>query len=403
MKIACISEFNVAGGSGYTTIAQQVAGGLGRRGHDVVVCALNYQGQEHRLPVHACPSEPGSLLRHVMMIKTAYAPDVLLGIGDIVDHCNWAQVMEFGLPYAGIFPLESDPLIHPSEWTTVIDRMGAALVETEWATKLCQDCGLAARYLPVGIDTEFWRPPTPDERAAVRKREDWEDKFIVFSVCDNHERKNLPAMWATVALLLGHRFAWPPAGKRRPILHGPIYDDVRLVVKTKRRPTHIGFQTWNLNDYFQLHNQTQFFQFEKQAGMTDAQLREIYWGADCYLQLSKAEGLCLPVMEAMACALPVVATDAGGMAENLADGRGYLVPAEYSYIDPFGNQTRRFASPVQAATMIQSIRVEPEGAQARVDAALAWARSRTWDKALDVVEEALNAITEKPEQPAGTA
>jgi len=62
-----------------------------------------------------------------------------------------------------------------------------------------------------------------------------------------------------------------------------------------------------------------------ERGMPQRDLWALYAIADVYLQPSKAEGLGLPVMDAMCCKLPVVATDTGALTELLADGRGWLI------------------------------------------------------------------------------
>lgn len=61
----------------------------------------------------------------------------------------------------------------------------------------------------------------------------------------------------------------------------------------------------------------------------DEQFRELLGGFDIYCQPSRAEGLCMTAIEAMACELPVVASDIDGLSESVVDGEtGYLVPPD---------------------------------------------------------------------------
>ena len=58
---------------------------------------------------------------------------------------------------------------------------------------------------------------------------------------------------------------------------------------------------------------------------TQATIRAVYRQCDAWLWPSRREGFGLPILEAMACRTPVIATPAGA-APELIDGNGYLVP-----------------------------------------------------------------------------
>lgn len=50
-----------------------------------------------------------------------------------------------------------------------------------------------------------------------------------------------------------------------------------------------------------------------------------YWAADCLIQPSRAEAICLPILEAMACGKPVITTNYSGMTAFCDKDNSYLV------------------------------------------------------------------------------
>jgi glycosyltransferase involved in cell wall biosynthesis len=61
--------------------------------------------------------------------------------------------------------------------------------------------------------------------------------------------------------------------------------------------------------------------------LDDASLAALYRGADAFVLPYRAEGFCMPLIEAMACGKPVIATGEGPAVEFCSAEEGYLLPA----------------------------------------------------------------------------
>jgi glycosyltransferase involved in cell wall biosynthesis len=112
---------------------------------------------------------------------------------------------------------------------------------------------------------------------------------------------------------------------------------------------------------------------------SDDQLRAIYSSCAAWLFASRCEGFGLPILEAMACRTPVIATPAGAAPELLSAGGGILVPPE---------------DPQAMAEAIKQVCSLPEARwRALANAAAAIATRFTWDHATDEFEAALRRIS----------
>ena len=108
------------------------------------------------------------------------------------------------------------------------------------------------------------------------------------------------------------------------------------------------------------------------------EMRHLYAAADAWLFASRHEGFGLPILEAMACRTPVIATPAGAAPELIAQGGGILTKPE---------------DPADMAAAIERIAAMKESEwQALSDAAYATATRYTWDDAADLFEQALLQI-----------
>jgi glycosyltransferase involved in cell wall biosynthesis len=133
-----------------------------------------------------------------------------------------------------------------------------------------------------------------------------------------------------------------------------------------------------------------------ERGMPVADLWRMYAASDVFLITPKAEGAGLPILEAMAVGLPVLGTDCCAVKEHLSDGRGFLIPWEFKYIDPFMNGNRYFASRELGAQILGSVYDKIQCGDEMIvsvrNAALKYVESRRWSGTASKFEEVLNKI-----------
>ena len=110
-------------------------------------------------------------------------------------------------------------------------------------------------------------------------------------------------------------------------------------------------------------------------------IKDIYASADAWLFASRSEGFGLPILEAMACRTPVIATPAGAAPDLLAGGGGMLVPHE----DPAA----------MAAAIEQICQMDNPSWRMLSDKAYNTAARYTWDDAATLFEAALQRAREK--------
>lgn len=137
----------------------------------------------------------------------------------------------------------------------------------------------------------------------------------------------------------------------------------------------------------------------------DDDLPGLYTACHCLVQPYRGEGFCLPIAEAMACGLPVIATGHGPALDYCNDENAFLIPArivrfrerrigDLETVDyPF------LAEPNLAALrrLLRRVLDHPDEAQTRATAGLGYVRSRlTWDHAVRAVETRLAELRHRP-------
>ena len=373
-KVVYISELDFHG-SGYSHITIGLCTGLARRGHDVKVLAFTYKGEEHEFPFSVIPVDnPQEIVASLHNLVYVWKPDVIVVALDIPFQERFIQhFAQYNIPYIAITPLESDPLT--MSWAMTLMQARKTFFISEFGAEEARKVGIEADHLQIGVDTESWRMPSPEERKMIRKSlfgiEN--DTFIILTVADNQERKNLSA-----AMKIISRF------KKE------ITEDFRYVLVT-RQNLQIGWKLTDMATEYEIFDKTIIFDRMRQDGISFKELWSIYASADCLLLPSKGEGLGMPVLEAMSVGVPVVGTDAGAITEHIQRGGGWLIKPEYVHRDPYGNENRYYAGIDSGLDCLVCVHNGMD-VKGTIQRAREYVESRTWDIPSDQLSEAINEV-----------
>ncbi len=262
----------------------------------------------------------------------------------------------------GFTMLEVDRL--PPEWVQQANQMHAVWTPTAWSAAMFAASGVTRpiHVVPLGVDTDVFCP-------AAAPRPLLRDLTIFVSVFEWGIRKGwdvlLDAYAAAftandpVLLLLKVDCREPAANPLR-----------EMQQRLPERTAPIGI----------IYNQT----------LRGEQLAALYQLADCLVMPTRGEGWGMPVLEAMACGIPAIATDWSAPTAFLDGSNGYplpirgLVPADSSsryYRDA------QWADPDPAALteLLRHVAANPTERQQRGVAARATAQHWTWARAVDAV------------------
>ena len=326
-KIAVLSDFSFKG-SGYFNIIVPLCTNLASYGHEIKAVGLGYFGEAHNLPFSIIPAT-GYGDAHAMLnnLKFQWGAEILLVALDIPRQKIFIDLAKkLGIKIISIVPLENPPLT--MSWAFLLQQSDKVFFISQLGADEGIKAGVdTAEHLLVGMDTQAWRMRTPEEYESGRKTFNIsDDTLVVLTIADNQERKNL--------------------SKAMEIVSGVKKAGVKVkYILVTRENSDVG---WNLRDYaLDMNIASELMIFER--GMTFGELYALYAISDVFLLTSKAEGLGMPVMEAMSIGVPVVATACGAMPELLVgdvigESRGFLMDTEYTQIDPWGNSRRDFPS-----------------------------------------------------------
>ena len=371
MKIAVITDADLRG-SGYKNLSFPLLDGLTELGHEIIVTGLGYRGEEHHHKFSVIPARDfNEIFAMLQNLVNEWKFDVLLTLLDVpLQERILQQLQNRPFKYVGVMPIEADPLC--MTWAMVLMQMDKAFIISEFGTHEAEKMGVInAEHLRVGIDTEAWRMPEEGEREKLRKALGYdEDDFIILTIADNQERKNLSKGFEIISKVYEE------------------HKNVKHILGT-REHNLVGWKLRDLAQHFGINQIVSIYE----RGISFKELWSLYAISDCFFLPSKAEGLGIPLLEAMAVGVPCVTTKCTAMTELIGVDRGYLIDYDYVYVDCFGNGNRYFASHEHGTEIIKRM-ITSGKPDHIITNAREYVENRKWKEPIDQLHEALESLLE---------
>ena len=350
--------------TGYAMSCREILRALDRAGVRAAYRYVYGPGTPFPLPE---PEKSGDYLLDVLRRRPAGrrpGVSVVYGQGDVFERGAGRRRIGFTM-------LEVDGF--PREWVRQANRLDEVWVPTEFNRRGFLESGLKVpiSVVPLGVDSNYFHP-------GIRGHPNPAGEFVFLSNFEWGERKG-PEMLLTAF--------------NREFTAG---EPVRLVCKVTNRDP--GVHVLDAIARLGLARNGGRLSILFNREFPYAELGSLYRSADCYVSASRGEGWDMPLMEAMACGLPAIATDWGAHQEFVHAGIAYplrvarTVPAVakcpyyegFSWAEPDGEHLRHLLRHV-VQNRDEAKRI---GAAAAREMASRW----SWDGTANRIVERLKAL-----------
>src|SRR5687768_397249 len=146
------------------------------------------------------PKTDGMGLRTALEAIEDFAPDVIYATGDPGSIAAFALVIPARIPVFFYVPIEGEPIVLP-EWQQLLRTVPFMTCSNYGAEVARVDLQREVEMVYHGVDSEVFKPLTPERRAEIREQFGWTDKFVVMTVAANVRRKQHPRLFEAIALL----------------------------------------------------------------------------------------------------------------------------------------------------------------------------------------------------------
>lgn len=345
-KLLVITDMSFRG-SGYFYLMSPILEKMSQE-YDIKVIGLAYRGEEHNFgfSIVGANTYKDATAYADTIIKLWQPNAIICGLDIPLQIALHQSLNSFNLPYVAVTPLENPPLT--MSWAAELMSMSHVFFISEVGDKAAKTVGLKnTSHIPVGVESSVYHPATDGEKSAIRKGLGYtDDDLVIITVADNQERKNLWAAMASISMLVHPDIKLAEIDNillgqsNRRVSDYARNEKVKYILVT-REESQIGHNLRDLAMSLDIMQNISIIE----RGIPQEQLRNLYVASDVFLLTSKAEGLGIPVLEAMSCHIPCVTTNTGALNEIISGSHGgILVKSEYGFIDVWGNSWRDMVS-----------------------------------------------------------
>lgn len=350
--------------TGFGRVTREIWSGLSTNNNKYEVVSIGWFHQESSrdvpYPVYQTMKADGGgysqedKYAHISFPKCvdSFKPDLVWTLGDMwmTDHVKSAGNRKT-FKWVGYFPIDGMP--SPSKWGEVVEDMDVAVAYGKYGMDVIRERAPDAnlKYIYHGVNTSIFKPFDPEVRKALKKQILGVDrKLVIGIVARNQPRKSFDMLFkAYYHILSGEYVRCENCGKlsvsnydlvnRKPIplfecpkcgskdiTFGKKRDDVILYLHCA--PKDCGWDLIDLQEDYHLRGKIIFNpELQIGRGVPETTLAAVYNTFDIFTLPTRGEGFGLPILEAMSCGVPVVATDYSAHTEWARDCSILVSPA----------------------------------------------------------------------------
>lgn len=291
--------------------------------YDVTVLGINYNGDphDHPYPIYACAAGGDAFgVKRLIWMCDKVKPDVIVIQQDPWNFPHYlnqlAKFSEYrGIPVVGVVAVDGKNCRG-----SMLNGLSLAIFWTQFGLDEARLGGYTgpAAIVPLGVDLEQYYPMDRQEvRIKHGLSKDLLDAFIIGNVNRNQPRKRLDLMIEYVG-------EWQ---RRSGVKDAYLWMHVAPTGDTD------GI---DVMQYAKYHGVKLIYVAPAAFyGVTEDTMRETYNIFDVAFTASQGEGFGLTAFEAMACGVPVIASDWAALGE-LCEGAAYLIPCSGTSITMSG-------------------------------------------------------------------